>query len=70
MRISKSLLVAAAALATASLAQAQQNVTGATWVGPALGGSGTWERWTGAPAHNYWTATSVAVNPPLVSGAP
>ena len=68
MRISKSLLVAAAALATASLAQAQQNVTGATWVGPALGGSGTWERWTGAPAHNYWTATSVAGNP-LVSGA-
>ncbi len=68
MRISKSLLVAAATLATASLAQAQQNVTGATWVGPALGGSGTWERWTGAPAHNYWTATSVAGNP-LVSGA-
>ncbi len=68
MRISKSLLVAAATLATASLAQAQQNVTGATWVGPALGGSGTWERWTGVPAHNYWTATSVAGNP-LVSGA-
>ncbi len=68
MRISKSLLVAAATLATASLAQAQQNITGATWVGPALGGSGTWERWTGVPAHNYWTATSVAGNP-LVSGA-
>ena len=68
MRISKSLLVAAAALATASLAQAQQNVTAATWVGPALGGSGTWERWTGAPAHGYWTATSVAGNP-LVTGA-
>ena len=68
MRISKSLLVAAATLATASLAQAQQNVTGATWVGPALGGSGTWERWTGVPAHNFWTATSVAGNP-LVSGA-
>lgn len=68
MRISKSLLVAAAMLATASVAQAQQNVTGATWVGPALGGSGTWDRWTGAPAHSYWTATSVAGNP-LVSGA-
>ncbi|MFM7242441.1 MAG: hypothetical protein ACKO3A_10265 [Opitutia bacterium] len=37
-------------------------------MGPALGGSGTWERWTGVPAHNYWTATSVAGNP-LVSGA-
>lgn len=68
MRISKTLLVAAAMLATASLAQAQQNVTGATWVGPALGGSGTWDRWTGAPAHNYWRATSVA-GLPLVSGA-
>jgi len=54
MRISKSLLVAAAMLATASLAQAQQNVTTATWEGPALGGSGTWDRWTGTPAHNYW----------------
>ena len=68
MRISKTLLVAAAMLATASLAQAQQNVTGATWVGPALGGSGTWDRWTGTPAHNYWRATSVA-GLPLVSGA-
>ena len=68
MRISKTLLVAAAMLATASLAQAQQNVTGATWEGPALGGSGTWDRWTGAPAHNYWRATSVA-GLPLVSGA-
>ena len=68
MRISKTLLVAAAMLATASLAQAQQNVTGATWEGPALGGSGTWDRWTGTPAHNYWRATSVA-GLPLVSGA-
>ena len=68
MRISKSLLVAAAVLATASLAQAQQNVTGATWVGPALGGSGTWERWTGAPAHNYWNATSLGAGI-FVSGA-
>ena len=57
MRISKTLLVAAAMLATASLAQAQQNVTTATWVGPALGTSGTWDKWTGTPAHNYWRAT-------------
>ena len=70
MRISKSLLVAAAMLATASLAQAQQNVTGATWVGPdfAFGGSGTWDRWTGNPAHNYWRATSVG-GLPLVNGS-
>jgi hypothetical protein len=44
-------------LATASLAQAQQNVTTATWMGPALGGSGTWDKWTGTPSHNYWNAT-------------
>ncbi|MEY4271614.1 MAG: Heme/hemopexin-binding protein, partial [Verrucomicrobiota bacterium] len=69
MRISKSLLVAAAMLATASLAQAQQNVTTATWVGPtATGAGGIWDKWTGAPAHGYWRATNL-VGTPLVSGA-
>ena len=68
MRISKSLLVAAAMLVTASVAQAQQNITGATWIGPALGGSGTWDKWTGTPAHNFWQDT-VSVGRPLVSGA-
>jgi hypothetical protein len=69
MRISKSLLVAAAVLATASLAQAQQNVTTATWVGPtANGAGGTWDKWTGVPAHGYWRATNLA-GTPLVSGA-
>lgn len=69
MRISKSLLVAAAMLATASLAQAQQNVTTATWVGPtATGAGGIWDKWTGVPAHGYWRATNL-VGTPLVSGA-
>ena len=69
MQISKSLLVAAAMLATASLAQAQQNVTTATWVGPtANGAGGIWDKWTGAPAHGYWLATNL-VGTPLVSGA-
>jgi autotransporter-associated beta strand protein len=69
MRISKSLLVAAAVLATASLAQAQQNVTTATWVGPTTNGAGgIWDKWTGAPAHGYWRATNLA-GTPLVSGA-
>ena len=69
MRISKSLLVAAAMLATASLAQAQQNVTTATWVGPSANGSGgIWDKWTGSPAHGYWRATNLA-GTPLVSGA-
>ena len=68
MRISKTLLVAAAMLATASLAQAQQNVTTATWVGPALGASGTWDKWTGTPSHNYWRAT-IGGGLVLVNGA-
>jgi len=68
MRISKSLLVAAAMLVTASVAQAQQNVTAATWIGPALGGTGTWDKWTGTPAHSYWMDT-VTNGRPLVSGA-
>ena len=71
MRISKSLLVAAAMLATASLAQAQQNVTTATWVGPtpaSNGGTGIWDKWTGTPAHTYWRATNLA-GTPLVNGS-
>ena len=70
MRISKSLLVAAAMLASAGIAQAQQNVTQATWIGSAGdGGTGIWDKWNTAPtAHNYWQATNLAV-PVAVSGA-
>lgn len=61
MRISKSLLVAAAMLASAGIAQAQQNVTQATWIGSAGdGGTGIWDKWNTAPtAHNYWQATNL-----------
>jgi len=61
MRISKSLLVAAAMLASAGIAQAQQNVTQATWIGSAGdGGTGIWDKWSTAPtAHNYWRATNL-----------
>ena len=61
MRISKSLLVAAAMLASAGIAQAQQNVTQATWLGSAGdGGTGIWDKWNTAPtAHNYWQATNL-----------
>lgn len=61
MRISKSLLVAAAVLASAGIAQAQQNVTQATWLGSAGdGGTGIWDKWNTAPtAHNYWQATNL-----------
>ena len=61
MRISKSLLVAAAMLASAGIAQAQQNVTQATWIGSAGdGGTGIWDKWNTAPtAHNYWRATNL-----------
>lgn len=61
MRISKSLLVAAAMLASAGIAQAQQNVTQATWLGSAGdGGTGIWDKWNTAPtAHNYWRATNL-----------
>ena len=61
MRISKSLLVAAAMLASAGIAQAQQNVTQATWLGSAGdGGTGIWDKWNTAPtAHNYWFATNL-----------
>ncbi len=61
MRISKSLLVAAAMLASAGIAQAQQNVTQATWLGSAAdGGTGIWDKWNTAPtAHNYWFATNL-----------
>ena len=58
-------------LATASLAQAQQNVTTATWVGPtpaSNGGTGIWDKWTGTPAHTYWRATNLA-GTPLVNGS-
>ena len=58
MRISKSLLVAAAMLASAGIAQAQENVSLATWIGAdGQGGSGIWDKWNTAPtAHNYWAA--------------
>ena len=61
MRISKSLLVAAAMLASAGIAQAQQNVTQATWLGSAGdGGTGIWDKWNTAPTpHNYWQATNL-----------
>lgn len=61
MRISKSLLVAAAMLASAGIAQAQQNVTQATWLGAGGdGGTGIWDKWNTAPtAHNYWRATNL-----------
>ena len=61
MRISKSLLVAAAMLASAGIAQAQQNVTQATWIGSAGdGGTGIWDKWNTAPTpHNYWQATNL-----------
>ena len=58
-------------LATASLAQAQQNVTTATWVGPtpaSNGGTGIWDKWTGTPAHTHWRATNLA-GTPLVNGS-
>ena len=62
MRISKSLLVAAAMLASAGIAQAQENVTQATWIGAdGQGGSGIWDKWNTAPnAHNYWAAKNAA----------
>ncbi len=70
MRISKSLLVAAAMLASAGIAQAQQNVTQATWIGSAGdGGTGIWDKWSTAPtAHNYWRSTNLTPQV-LVSGA-
>lgn len=70
MRISKSLLVAAAMLASAGIAQAQQNVTQATWIGSAGdGGTGIWDKWNTAPtAHTYWRATNLAPQV-AVSGA-
>lgn len=73
MRISKSLLVAAAMLATAGIAQAQQNVTQATWVGSAGdGGTGIWDKWNTAPtAHNYWAAkTATLVTTVIAGGGP
>jgi len=48
-------------LASAGIAQAQQNVTQATWIGSAGdGGAGIWDKWNTAPtAHNYWRATNL-----------
>jgi autotransporter-associated beta strand protein len=48
-------------LASAGIAQAQQNVTQATWIGSAGdGGTGIWDKWNSAPtAHNYWRATNL-----------
>ena len=48
-------------LASAGIAQAQQNVTQATWIGSAGdGGTGIWDKWNTAPtAHNYWRATNL-----------
>jgi autotransporter-associated beta strand protein len=48
-------------LASAGIAQAQQNVTQATWIGTAGdGGTGIWDKWNTAPtAHNYWRATNL-----------
>ncbi len=71
MRISKSLLVAAAMLASAGVAQAQQNVTQATWIGAdGQGGSGIWDKWNTAPtAHNYWAAKNAALLFTVTAGA-
>lgn len=74
MRISKSLLVAAAMLASAGVAQAQQNVTQATWLGAdGQGGSGIWDKWLGSanPAtlpHNYWSAKTAALQITVTAG--
>ncbi|PAW83711.1 MAG: hypothetical protein B9S29_05075, partial [Opitutia bacterium Tous-C2FEB] len=48
-------------LASAGIAQAQQNVTQATWLGAGGdGGTGIWDKWNTAPtAHNYWRATNL-----------
>lgn len=48
-------------LASAGIAQAQQNVTQATWIGSAGdGGAGIWDKWNTAPtAHTYWRATNL-----------
>lgn len=57
-------------LASAGIAQAQQNVTQATWIGSAGdGGTGIWDKWNTAPtAHNYWRATNLTPQV-AVSGA-
>jgi hypothetical protein len=57
-------------LASAGIAQAQQNVTQATWIGSAGdGGTGIWDKWSTAPtAHNYWRSTNLTPQV-LVSGA-
>jgi autotransporter-associated beta strand protein len=57
-------------LASAGVAQAQQNVTQATWIGAdGQGSSGIWDKWNTAPtAHNYWRSTNLG-GQPLVSGA-
>jgi fibronectin-binding autotransporter adhesin len=48
-------------LASAGIAQAQQNVTQATWLGAGGdGGTGIWDKWNTAPtAHNFWRATNL-----------
>jgi autotransporter-associated beta strand protein len=72
MRISKSLLVAAALLISAGASMAQQNVTTANWLGAdGQGGTGTWDIWKGATPNLYWgmpiTATGGAAGQKVVN---
>jgi len=72
MRISKSLLVAAALLTSAGASMAQQNVTTANWLGAdGQGGTGTWDIWKGSTPNLYWgmpiTATGGAAGQKVVN---